>query len=119
MAVVYKNHAISRFIIPGTKTQRPNAAFLKLSIRGRDNFFSGVVHPFGCEDIDAGIAQDAAAFFDVRSFKTGDDRDRYSEVFCGSDDTVRPGTVFISTTAKNALLFITLNGAGEYTICKS
>lgn len=33
--------------------------------------------------------------------------------------TVAPGTIYVSTTAKDALLFITLNGAGEYTICKS
>jgi hypothetical protein len=32
---------------------------------------------------------------------------------------VQPGTVFISTTAKTALLFITFNGPGEYTICHS
>jgi hypothetical protein len=33
--------------------------------------------------------------------------------------TVTPGTIYVSTTAKDALVFVTLNGAGEYTICKS
>jgi hypothetical protein len=32
---------------------------------------------------------------------------------------VAAGTIHVSTTAKDALLFVTLNGAGEYTVCKS
>ena len=32
---------------------------------------------------------------------------------------VQPGKVFISTTAKDAMLFITFNGSGDYEVCKS
>src|SRR5215211_9356476 len=61
---------------------------LELRVSGRDNFLGCVVHGCCRNNPDIRIAKNAPAFFDIRAFKAGDDRDRNSEILCRGNDTV-------------------------------